>query len=628
MSDMAITFLILGITILLFIWGRFHPDLVAVASLLALYLTGVVDLSQAFSGFANTTVVLIASLFVVGEGLSRTGVTAYFGDKLIGGARGNSLRLLVLAMLATAILSGFISNAGTVATLMPAIVLASWGVRGTPSGFLIPVAFAANAGGLLTLTGTPPNIVVADALDAAGFRPFGFFEFSLIAVPLLIIAILYMATIGRRLLPKRTSSVAPPVLDAEMYELAEMYSLDGSLYRMRVRKPSPLIGMTLKESDIGQKFGVTVLQIESHHDEPQILGQSMPTPVRERMESLMADPPALPDPGQAINYNDVFIVSGTPAEVQELSVRMRLGMLPIDDAGHELVELLSQEVGLAEVLLTPRSSYAGKVVADGVIGKTFGVLILGIRRGDRLIETTDQLRFGDALLVRGTWEAIGMMAEEKRNFVVVGQPEEIANQVTELNANSWISIAILATMVALMVTGIVPVVIASMLAAGAMLLSGSLTRTQAYRAISWSTVILIAAMIPMAIALEQTGGAQKIADGLVETLGGLGAVPLLAGIFLVTTAFSQVISNTAAAVLMAPIVLSAAAGLGVSPYPMMMGLAVAASSAFLTPIGTAPNLMVMAPGGYRFTDYMKVGAPLLAAFFIISLILIPVFWPF
>jgi di/tricarboxylate transporter len=625
---MAITFLVLGVTIALFVWGRFHPDLVAVASMLALYLTDVIDLGEAFSGFANTTVVLIASLFVVGEGLSRTGVTAYFGDKLIGSARGNPLRLLVLAMLATAILSGFISNTGTVATLMPAIVLASWGVSGTPSGFLIPVAFAANAGGLLTLTGTPPNIVVADALEAAGFRPFGFFEFSLIAVPLLIVAVIYMATIGRRLLPKRTSSVAPPVLDREMQELAEMYSLDNSLYRMRVRKPSPLIGTSLRESDIGHRFGVAVLQIESHHGEPQVLGQSMPSTVRERMESIIAEPPALPDPDQTISYNDVFVATGTPEQVHDLSVTMRLGMLPIDDAGHELAELLSQEVGIAEVLLTPRSSYAGKVISDGVIARKFGVLVLGIRRGDRLIDTTQPLRFGDAILVRGTWDAIGTMAEEKRNFVVVGQPEEIASQVTELNARSWVSVGILAAMVVLMVTGAVPVVIASMLAAGAMLLAGSLTRTQAYRAISWSTVILIAAMIPMAIALEQTGGAERIADGLVDTLGGIGAVPLLAGIFLVTTAFSQVISNTAAAVLMAPIVLSAAAGLGVSPHPLMMGLAVAASSAFLTPIGTAPNLMVMAPGAYRFTDYMKVGAPLLVAFFVVSMLLIPVFWPF
>ena len=628
MSDMTITFLILGVTIGLFIWGRWQPDLVAVGSLLALYLFGVIDLGESFSGFANATVVLIASLFIVGEGLSRTGATAYIGDKLIGAARGNALRLLVLSMAATAILSGFISNTGTVATLMPAVVLASWGVRKVPSAYLIPVAFAANAGGLLTLTGTPPNIVVTDALGAAGFREFGFFEFALIGLPLLIVGVVYMATIGRRLLPTRRSGDAPPVLDQEMDELAELYSLDGELFRMRVRKPSPLVGSSLRESNIGRRFGISVLQIEPVPEEPNLLEQSLPAPVRERMEALTAEPPALPDPGQTINFNDILIVSGTPTQARELEVAMQLGVLPIDDAGQELGELLSQEIGIAEVLLTPRSSYVGKVVSEGAVGRAFGVVVLGLRRGDRVIPTTEPLRFGDALLVRGTWDAIGTIADEQRNFVVVGQPEEIAAQVTELSPKSWLSIGILAAMVALMVTGLVPVVIASMLAAGAMMVTGCLTRTQAYRAISWSTVILIAAMIPMAVALESTGGAQIIADGLVDTLGALGPIPLLAGVFLVTTAFSQVISNTAAAVLMVPIVLGAAAGLGVSPHPLMMGLAVGASSAFLTPIGTAPNLMVMAPGGYRFTDYAKVGAPLLALFLVVSLILIPVFWPF
>ncbi len=628
MSDMTMTFLILGVTIVLFMWGRWHPDLVAVGSLLALYLFGVVDLTEAFSGFANATVVLIAALFVVGEGLSQTGATAYIGDKLIGAARGNALRLLVLSMAATAILSGFISNTGTVATLMPAVVLASWSVRKVPSAYLIPLAFAANAGGLLTLTGTPPNIVVTDALGAAGFREFGYFEFSLIGLPLLVVGVIYMATVGRRLLPSRRSGDAPPVLEQEMDELAELYSLDGDLYRMRVRKPSPLVGSSLRESNLGRRFGVSVLQIEPHPGDPGLLGQTLPTSVRERMEALTAEPPALPDPAQTINFNDVLIVSGTRAQAHELEVAMQLGVLPIDDAGQELEDLLSQEIGIAEVLLTPRSSYVGKVVSHGAIGRTFGVVILGLRRGDRVLATAEPLRFGDALLVRGTWKAIRTIADEQRNFVVVGQPEEIASQVTELNAKSWLSVGILVAMVVLMVTGVVPVVIASMLAAGAMMLTGCLTRTQAYRAISWSTVILIAAMIPMAVALESTGGAQLIADGLVDTLGGLGPVPLLAGVFLVTTAFSQVISNTAAAVLMVPIVLGAAAGLGVNPHPLMMGLAVGASSAFLTPIGTAPNLMVMAPGGYRFTDYAKVGAPLLALFLIVSLILIPIIWPF
>ncbi|GAG40023.1 unnamed protein product, partial [marine sediment metagenome] len=252
-----------------------------------------------------------------------------------------------------------------------------------------------------------PNIVVTDALRAAGFRAFGFFEFALIGLPLLIVAVVYMATIGRHLLPTRRSGDAPPVLEEEMDELAELYSLDGDMYRMRVRKPSLLVGSTLRESDVGRRFGVSVLQIEPHPGEPNLLEQTLPTSVRERMEAMTAEPPALPDPAQTINYNDILIVSGTPAQVHELEVAMQLGVLPIDDAGQELGDLLSQEIGIAEVLLTPRSSYVGKVVAHGAIGRTFGVVVLGLRRGDRVLSTTEPLKFGDALLVRGTWKAIG-----------------------------------------------------------------------------------------------------------------------------------------------------------------------------------------------------------------------------
>ena len=626
MSDMTITLIILGITMVMFVWGRWQPDLVAVGSLLALFLTNIITVEEAFSGFANSTVVLIASLFIVGEGLSRTGVTAYIGERLIGSAKGNHIRLLVLAMTATALLSAFISNAGTVATLMPAVVVAAWGLKSTPSAFLIPVAFAANAGGLLTLTGTPPNIVVTDALRAAGFREFGFFEFSLIGIPIVLISIVYMVTIGKRLLPDTRSGDAPPILNREMDELASAYSLNNELFRMRIRKPSPLRGSSLRKSDLGKRFGVTVLHIEPAEEEISLADPG--SAVRKGVETVLPDHGGLPDPDQELHRNDILVVSGTASEIRDLEVAMQLGVLPIDDAGGTLAELLSQEIGIAEVLLTPRSSYIGKRVADGVIGKSFDVLVLGILRGDKHLPMTEQLQFGDAMLVRGTWDSIGVMAEERRNFVVVGQPDELSTQVTELTPKSWLAVGILVTMVALMVTGVVPVVIAAMLAAGAMLVSNCLTSTQAYRAISWSTVILIGAMIPMAVALDQTGAAETIADGLVDTLGSRGAVPLLAGIMLVTTFFSQVISNTASAVLMAPIVLSAAAGLGVSPHPLMMGLAVAASSAFLTPIGTAPNLMVMAPGGYRFSHYMKVGAPLLVIVLAVSLFLIPIIWPF
>lgn len=624
MSAMAITYIVLVLTMVLFIWGRWQPDIVAVGSLLALYLAGVITLGEAFSGFSNTTVVLIASLFIVGEGLSRTGVTAYFGDRLIGSAQGKPLRLLVFAMAATAILSGFISNTGTVATLMPAVVVAAWGVKSTPAAFLIPVAFASNAGGLLTLTGTPPNIVVADALENAGFRPFGFFEFAWVGVPLLIIGVIYMATIGRRLLPSTKAGDAPPILNREMTELAEAYQLEDEIFRMRVRKASPLNGSTLAESDLHARFGVTVMSIDK--PKPEIEGPAQV--VQHPIETIAPETPSLPDRDQVIERNDVLVVSGTNDQIRTVELAMRLGVQPVADAGQTLADLLSQEIGIAEVLLTPRSSYIGKAVSDGIFDRTFGVVVLGIRRGERHLGLDEGLQFGDGLLVRGTWEDIGQMADEKRNFVVVGQPDDIAGQVTELTPKSWLAIVIMAAMVALMVTGVVPVVIASMLAAGAMLVGGCLTKTQAYRAVSWSTVILIGAMIPMAVALESTGAAQQIADGLVNTIGGWGSVPLLAGIFLVTTAFSQVISNTASAVLMAPIVLSAAAAQGVDPYPLMMGLAVGASSAFLTPIGTAPNLMVMAPGGYTFTHYAKVGAPLLVLFLGASLIIIPIVWPF
>jgi di/tricarboxylate transporter len=506
------------------------------------------------------------------------------------------------------------------------VVVAAWGLKSTPSAFLIPVAFAANAGGLLTLTGTPPNIVVSDALRAAGFREFGFFEFSLIGIPLVIVAVVYMVTIGRRLLPDTKMEDAPPILDREMDELAAAYSLEDELYRMRIRKPSPLRGSSLRKSNLGRTFGVTVLHIQPAEETTAI--HDPESAVRRGVETVVPDHGGLPDPDQELHRNDVLLVSGTASQIRDLEVSMQLGVLPIHDAGETLAELLTQEIGIAEVLLTPRSSYLGKRVSDGVIGKTFGVLVLGIVRGDRQLPISEPLQFGDAILVRGTWDAIGVMAEERRNFVVVGQPDELSTQVTELTPRSWLAIGILIAMVAMMVSGIVPVVIAAMLAAGAMLLSECLTKTQAYRAISWSTVILIAAMIPMAIALEKTGAAAAIADALVNTLGGIGAVPLLAGIMIVTTLFSQVISNTASAVLMAPVVLSAAAGLGVDPHPLMMGLAVAASSAFLTPIGTAPNLMVMSPGGYRFSHYMKVGAPLLVLFLIVSIVLIPLIWPF
>jgi di/tricarboxylate transporter len=620
---MAVTFVILGLTIAAFVWGRYSLDAVALGSLLALFLTGVVELDEALSGFSNSTVILIGTLFVVGEGLTRTGVTAWFGDRLVGSSRGSPVRLLVLTMAAAAGMSAVVSNTATVAALIPAVVLAAWGVRSTPSAFLMPMAFASTVGGLLTLTGTAPNIVITEALDTAGFRPFDYFEFAWIGVPLVVVTIAYMLTLGRRLLPSRTLG-SPVNLDQEMEQLADAYSLDGELYRLRVRAESPLAGSTLRESNLGRLFGVSVLEIQSPRSNSG-LGHRLPGAMVERMERLRAEPNSLPDPGQPIEHNDQLIVSGPEEAVQRLEVEMKLGVLPIEDAGGELADLLSQEIGIAEVLLTPRSSYIGSVVAEGGITN---LMVLGIRRGDTLIPSTEALQSGDALLVRGTWQVIGRLADEERDFVVVGRPEVLARQVAQLNSRSVIALSALGAMVVLMVSGAVPIVIAALLAAGAMIVGGCLTTTQAYRAVSWSAVVLIGAMIPMAVALESTGGAQWIADRLVDAVGGAGPRTLLAGIMIVGLASSQVISNTATAVLLSPIVITIAAELGIDPHPLMMGLAVAASTAFLAPIATAPNLLVMTPGGYRFRDYPRVGAPLSGLFLIVAVALIPIIWSY
>ena len=594
---MTTTFIILGITIVLFVWGRLPTDLVAVLSLLALALFGVIGTSDALAGFGNPTVVMIAALFVVGEGLSRTGVTGWGGKRLLEAARGSSIRLLVVVMLGTAVLSAFISNTGTVATLLPAVVAAAWAVGSVPSRYLMPLAFAANTGGLLTLTGTPPNIVVAQTLEQSGLRPFGFFEFALIGAPLLVAGVVYMAFVGRRLLPSQSADQKPVDVAADLAELASSYSLGEQQFRLRIRANSSLIGKTMVETALGPTYGAPVLRIEGRDISPD----------------------------EVLRRDDVLVVRAPDEIIDQLMHELGLSLLPPAD---EPGQLVSKEVGLVEVMPTPRSEYLGRRMTLGQISERFGVQLLAVRRhGEPVIDRELTLEFGDSLLMRGTWDAIGEMQRERRNFIVVGTPEAMANEVMGLRPRAGVAVAALAGMVLLMVTGVVPTVIAALLAAVAMILGGCLTSREAYRSISWSSVVLIAAMIPMGKALETTGGASLVAEGLVNTLGDLSPVAIMAGIFLLTTGFSQVINNTATAVLVAPIVIQSAVDLGVSPHPLLMIVAIAASTAFLTPIGTTTNILVFSPGGYRFTDYVKVGLPLMLIFLAVSLVLVPRIWP-
>ena len=629
---MILTFAILGLTIALFIFSRLRADLVALLSLLALFATGILTSKQALSGFADSTVIMVAALFVVGEGLSRTGITAWLGQFFMRQAGDSDLRLMVVVMLGTAVLSAFLSNTGTVAMLLPAVVAASWRIGGLPSRFLLPMAIAANLGGLMTLIGSPPNIVVSDTLVAAGFASFGFFEFAIIGIPLTLAAAAFVLLFGRKLLPSHQTSDRPVDLDQSMGRLSESYRLTGKLFRVRVRNASSLVGKTLADAALGRDFGVTVLDVfqEADPDEqPASRRDRRRHGLQERLDWLQADEGRLPSADTVIRAQDMLLVKGDPNAVTDLTERFNVGVQPVDPSHERLSDLLlSQEVGVAEVILTPRSRYSGQTVAESQIGDTYQVQVITVRRGDSLLPRKGtQLQFGDSLLVRGKWENIERIGKETDNFVVVGEPQAMARQVIDLTPRSLIAVLTLLGMVALMLFNVMPTVMAVLLAAAVMVITGCVTPDGAYRAINWQTVILIAAMLPMSIALEITGGAELIANGLISTLGTVGPLAMLAGAFLLTTGFSQVMSNTATTVLVAPIVLQAALGLGIAPQPMLMMVAVGAGAAFLTPIASPTNTLVLAPGGYSWGDYARIGLPLLLLVLFISLLIVPIAWP-
>ena len=629
---MILTFAILGLTIALFIFSRLRADLVALLSLLALFATGILTSKQALSGFADSTVIMVAALFVVGEGLSRTGITAWLGQFFMRQAGDSDLRLMVVVMLGTAVLSAFLSNTGTVAMLLPAVVAASWRIGGLPSRFLLTMAIADNLGGLMMLIGSPPNIVVSDTLVAAGFASFGFFEFAIIGIPLTLAAAAFVLLFGRKLLPSHQTSDRPVDLDQSMGRLSESYRLTGKLFRVRVRNASSLVGKTLADAALGRDFGVTVLDVfqEADPDEqPASRRDRRRHGLQERLDWLQADEGRLPSADTVIRAQDMLLVKGDPNAVTDLTERFNVGVQPVDPSHERLSDLLlSQEVGVAEVILTPRSRYSGQTVAESQIGDTYQVQVITVRRGDSLLpRKSTQLQFGDSLLVRGKWENIERIGKETDNFVVVGEPQAMARQVIDLTPRSLIAVLTLLGMVALMLFNVMPTVMAVLLAAAVMVITGCVTPDGAYRAINWQTVILIAAMLPMSIALEITGGAELIANGLISTLGTVGPLAMLAGAFLLTTGFSQVMSNTATTVLVAPIVLQAALGLGIAPQPMLMMVAVGAGAAFLTPIASPTNTLVLAPGGYSWGDYARIGLPLLLLVLFISLLIVPIAWP-
>ncbi|REG87490.1 TrkA-C domain-containing protein [Winogradskyella sediminis] len=612
---MTLMLAILIITISLFIWGKFTPDIIALLSMLSLFVFGILDLTETLSGFSNPTVIMIAALFIIGEGLSQTGWTALAGEKFIKLAGKSKMKLLLLTTFGSGLLSGVVSNTGTVATLMPVTIASAWSIGTLPSKMLMPVAFGSNTGGLLTLTGTPPNIIVNNTMLEHGLEGFSFFEFGLIGLPLLLLTLLYFKYIGYRLLPSNKTNNKPVDINTTLHQWIEAYKVDGEYYRLRVRSVSPLLNTKLGDWNFEKEHGITILRIKRRH--PNLLKGN--TPFIE-----------LPTNDTEFMYHDIITVKGSTEAINVLMIKFRLGLLPLNSLANELkTNLINQEVGMTEVIVTPQSALIGKNIKSSNFFERYNAQLLATSRNGKPIHDTEiRVKAGDAFLIRGQWSAIEELQTQYEHLVICGSPEGMAKTVTNLTAKSYIALASLILMIAMLVFEIVPGAVAALISAGIIMITGCVPMVKAYKGISWISVVMIAAMIPMGIALQKTGTAELIANGLVDTLGSLHPVVLLGGVFLLTTTFSQVINNSATAVLMAPIVIIAAETLNISAAPFMIVVAISASTAFLTPVGTTTNAMVMTAGNYKFKDYLKVGAPLLLLFLITSLCLVPLIWPF
>ncbi len=620
--DMWIAIFILFAAILLFLTEWVRVDVVALGVIIALILTNLLTPQEALSGFSNPAVLTIAALFVVGGAIMQTGLAGAIGRRILDIAGSSWVRLTAVIMVTVALLSAVMSDTGTVAVLLPGIISLAIGAKISPSRLLIPLAYGALLGGATTLIGTPPNIIVSDLLNEQGLTPFGFFDYTPIGLVLLLAGTSFVLLVGRRILPDYKATTEVQRVETPE-ELVNLYQLSDNLYRLRVRRGSTLIGLTLAEASLRRDFDLNILDIsradQNRHTTLYEDAVSATGSQESKSSELTTE--------TVFQFNDTLIAKGKVTDITQAAARWNLGVQPARADDEDA--LISNEVGIAEIVLPPRSSLLGKNLVELGFGSRYYLTVLDIQRpgseGKLNLKDTS-LRFGDTLLVQGPWKNILDLRKKRRDFIVMGQPETMVG--SPARAKAPLALLILLGMLFLMITNLVPIVAASLIAALAMILTGCVSIDEAYEAVDWKSIVLVAGMIPMSIALEKVGLVNLISEWLINSLGNYGPLIVLAGLFGITSLFTQVLSNTATTVLIAPIGLSAAQKLGIQPYAFMMGIAIAASMAFATPVASPVNTLVMGSGSYRFVDYLKIGVPLILIVMVISILLLPTLWPF
>ncbi len=620
---MIATLVILLISAIFFIGGKVRSDLVALCALLALMICQILTPAEGLSGFSNTTVIMMVGLFIVGGGIFQTGLAKMIGSKVMILAGQNELRLFLLVMIVTAAIGMFVSNTGTVALMLPIVVSMAAAAGISSRRLLMPLAFASSMGGLMTLIGTPPNLIVSDALESNGYAPLGFFSFMPVGLVTLVVGVLYLLPMTKLVLEHKDKKKHGQAKSKSLDDLVNEYGIMSNLFRVHIKDfNSKAIGKTVVDLNIYREYGLNVLELRRSAGQNRFI---------QTVTQQLASPELV------LKQNDVLYISGSPEQLKRF----------VDDYGLRLLDNHTDEIdgsssnasmdffdiGVAEILIMPESSMINRTVAEAAFRKKFSINVLGIRRkNDYILHNIGELKIheGDILLVQGAWKDIAMIKNESDSWVVLGEPLKEAAKVT-LDYKAPVAALIMVAMIVMMVVDGIPIapVTAVLLAAVLMIITGCVRSMEAaYSTINWQTIVLFGAMLPMSIALEKTGVSNAISGSIVTLLGESSPFLLLGGIYAVTSVMTIFISNTVTAVLMAPIALQCAEQIGVSPVPFMFAVTVAASMCFASPFSTPPNALVMSAGQYTFMDYVKIGLPLQILMGVVMLVLLPLFFPF
>lgn len=593
---LIITSIILVFAIILFLSDRIRADLVALLVLVALGISGVLTPQETFSGFSRSAVITILAIFILAEGLERTGVTQQIGNLLLRVGGTKEWRLIIVVMLAGAFLSLFMNNIAAAAVLLPAVGGAANKAKIHPARLLMPLAFSTILGGMATLF-TTTNIVVSSLLRDQELVGFGVLDFAPVGIPLVLAGILYMALWGRFNLPAQ--SPLQQFDTGSVDDLTGVYRLDERLFRARIPAGSYLIGKTLVQSTFRETYNLSVIAIERG-------GKSL----------------LYPPPDVVFEQGDVLLLQGKLDEFRKKDVEPYLEILPVRGWSEE--DLESPEVVVVEVALTPRSNLIGQTLREVHFREKYGMNALAIWRAGRPVRTalTDlPLQFGDGLLLQGKRSRLPVLKSET-NLIVLSQED-----VTPVKSKGWLALTIMGLTILMASFSRLSVGEVMLGGALAMMLAGILTMDEGYRAIEWKSVFLVAGMLPMGIAITKTGLAAILTETLIRVLGGAGGTAILIGLFLLTVLLTQAMNGAAVAAIIAPIGINIALELNLNPQTIAMAIALATSTAFITPLGHPVNILVMGPGGYRFRDYVKVGLPLTILLSIVVIVLLPLIWP-